>query len=148
MEKFAYTIFCDDIRQEITGKEIFIGVYRGVIGLNGQEQIVLPQFNVLINIVFTPDVIFKKLRFVVELPDTEPLICEEDINNFEELRNNNTFRLTAIARFLSNNIILKAGTKITTYVEVDGERINGDRIRVVKEISPSNDLTMKAKEEE
>lgn len=30
---FGYTIFCDDVRVEITGKNIFIGVYNGVVML-------------------------------------------------------------------------------------------------------------------
>jgi hypothetical protein len=38
---FGHTLFCDDIRQEISGKLIFIGVYHGVMVVHGTFPIAL-----------------------------------------------------------------------------------------------------------
>jgi hypothetical protein len=40
----GYTIFCDDIRHEVSGKVTYVGVYNGVIAPeNGELPIVLPK---------------------------------------------------------------------------------------------------------
>lgn len=40
---FGYTVFCDDIRLESTGKLLFIGAYQGAMIINAPFPIVLPQ---------------------------------------------------------------------------------------------------------
>jgi hypothetical protein len=40
---FGHTIFCDDIRQEVTGKLIFIGAYHGIMFVEGSLPITLPR---------------------------------------------------------------------------------------------------------
>ena len=41
---YGYTIFCDDIRDEVGGKTSFIGTYRGVMRIHGDLPITLPKF--------------------------------------------------------------------------------------------------------
>jgi len=40
---YGYTIFCDDIRQEVGGKTSYIGVYRQTMFVSGEFPIVLPK---------------------------------------------------------------------------------------------------------
>jgi hypothetical protein len=37
------TIFCDDIRHEINGKETYVGIYKGVMFLRGEMPVTLPK---------------------------------------------------------------------------------------------------------
>ncbi len=39
----GYVTFCDDIRHEITGKQIFVGVYNGQLLIAGELPAVIPQ---------------------------------------------------------------------------------------------------------
>jgi hypothetical protein len=53
MNRFGYSIFCDDIRNEAGGKLSFIGCYNGVIFVPPSFPLVLPRFCVHIHI-FSP----------------------------------------------------------------------------------------------
>lgn len=53
MDRFGYSIFCDDIRNEAGGKLSFIGCYNGVIFVPPQFPLVLPRFCIHLHI-FSP----------------------------------------------------------------------------------------------
>jgi hypothetical protein len=58
---FGYSIFCDDIRQEIDGKVTYVGVYSGAMAIRAKLPIVLPKFCIGIVFaqrrpLFTPDI--------------------------------------------------------------------------------------------
>jgi hypothetical protein len=40
----GYTIFCDDIRNEIGGKTTFVGVYDGILNIHGEFPFLLAKF--------------------------------------------------------------------------------------------------------
>ena len=40
----GYTVFCDDIRQEINGKHTLVGCYQGVMFVNREFPVILPRF--------------------------------------------------------------------------------------------------------
>jgi hypothetical protein len=46
---YGYTIFCDDIRQEISGKLFLIGVYSSTMFIHGAFPATLPHFGALIS---------------------------------------------------------------------------------------------------
>jgi hypothetical protein len=46
---FGFTIFCDDIRNEVDGKMSLIGSYNMVMYVNGDFPAVIPKFSFLIN---------------------------------------------------------------------------------------------------
>ena len=48
---YGYTIFCDDIRQEVGGKVSLVGVYRHVLFIRGDFPFTLPKF--AMSIVYT-----------------------------------------------------------------------------------------------
>jgi hypothetical protein len=50
MDRYGYSIFCDDIRNDPGGKLSFIGCYNGVIFIQGQFPLELPKLCVHIHI--------------------------------------------------------------------------------------------------
>lgn len=42
--EYGTTVFCDDIRDEVTGKKTYVGVYGTEMVLNGTLPFVIPQF--------------------------------------------------------------------------------------------------------
>lgn len=74
-ERYCHSLFCDDIRQETTGKWIYIGVYQGQM-LVQSFPINLPSLSVVITCVTPADRPFQKLKIRV-LKDDEELITEE-----------------------------------------------------------------------
>lgn len=60
-DTFGHTVFCDDIRQEVTGKLILIGVYQAVMVVNSAFPVTLPRLCFSISIIqkaesFSPSV--------------------------------------------------------------------------------------------
>ena len=51
---YGFTIFCDDLRQESSGKLIFIGVYTNELIIFGAAPTLLPTFAAFINYVERP----------------------------------------------------------------------------------------------
>ena len=50
----GYVVFCDDVRQEITGKTTQVGIYNGHMILFGSTPVVLPQLCAVITLRFLP----------------------------------------------------------------------------------------------
>lgn len=46
---YAYTIFCDDVRHEVSGKTTLVGVYNSVMILAQQAPIVVPRLWIVLN---------------------------------------------------------------------------------------------------
>ena len=77
---FGYTIFCDDLRQEVGNKVSLMGIYNGVMVLGSAEAPVtfptmLPKIALSINLTEKPSDVPKELEIRVYLPgdtDEEP----------------------------------------------------------------------------
>jgi hypothetical protein len=81
-ERGAYTFYCDDFRQEITGKSILVGVY-GAEMLVTEFPIVLPTFFVITHVWTTVSRPFGKLIFRMLLDDE---VLSEEVVDVGELR--------------------------------------------------------------
>ncbi|MEA1832538.1 hypothetical protein U8607_10630 [Methylobacterium durans] len=55
MTRYGYSIFCDDIRNEVGGKLSFIGCYNSVMFVPASGPCILPKFCVHSNIVSSAD---------------------------------------------------------------------------------------------
>ncbi|MGO8841301.1 MAG: hypothetical protein ACLQF1_09270 [Methyloceanibacter sp.] len=78
LEAYGFTIFCDDIRQEIGGKASYIGVYKSVMYLHGEFPIALPKFGLAITYREPREWPNERVRFEVYLPGaTEAAIIGE-----------------------------------------------------------------------
>ena len=60
----GYSIFCDDIRQEVAGKTSYIGVYQDNLVTNAPFPLALPKFGISITVFYTPS----KSRKTTEIP--------------------------------------------------------------------------------
>jgi hypothetical protein len=137
----SYAIFCDDVRQEITGKNIFIGVYRDQMLFAGEAPWFLPMLNV--HIVFrlpaqspmpkvelelrATDADGVQTLFQVQVPTDAPDNGANQLLPFET-EPGRTF-MSAFTLTLSPLKIDKP-TKLTVHAIVDGEDDAIERLRI------------------
>jgi hypothetical protein len=79
MDRYGYSIFCDDIRNEPGGKLSFIGCYNGVIFISGAFPLVLPRLCVHTHIVSPASRPFSSITVRCYLPGDEHPAAEEPI---------------------------------------------------------------------
>jgi hypothetical protein len=69
---YGYTIFCDDVRQEIGGKISFIGVYSGTLYVHGEFPFTLPKFAFGISLMQRREIFEANIEVQIFFPgDTE-----------------------------------------------------------------------------
>jgi hypothetical protein len=81
---YGWSLFCDDIRIEANGKQIYIGVYHGAMFIEPSFPVRLPMFSVLIKYIEKIDESDQDVRFVIlvpgqESPAFEALVKRSDI---------------------------------------------------------------------
>lgn len=79
MDRYGYSIFCDDIRNEAGGKLSFIGCYNGVIFISGRFPLVLPKLCVHTHIFSPASEPFSSIVVRCYLPGDEMPFSEEPI---------------------------------------------------------------------
>jgi hypothetical protein len=79
MNRYGYSIFCDDIRNEAGGKLSFIGCYNGVIFISGRFPLVLPKLCVHTHIFSPASQPFNSIMVRCYLPGDERPFSEEPI---------------------------------------------------------------------
>jgi hypothetical protein len=79
MDRYGYSIFCDDIRNEPGGKLSFVGCYNGVIFISGQFPLVLPKLCVHTHILSPASRPFNSILVRCYLPGDEQPFAEEPI---------------------------------------------------------------------
>jgi len=83
MDRYGYSIFCDDIRNEPGGKLSFIGCYNGVIFISSQFPLVLPKLCVHTHIFSPATRPFGSIAVRCYLPGDEKPFFEEPIETPE-----------------------------------------------------------------
>jgi hypothetical protein len=84
MNRYGYSIFCDDIRNEAGGKLSFIGCYNGVIFISDRFPVVLPRLCVHTHI-FSPAMQpFGAIKVRCYLPGDDKPSFEEPIETPEQ----------------------------------------------------------------
>ena len=68
---FGYTIFCDDIRHEISGKTTFVGIYAGEMILHVPLPAIYPKLCLAIHYTERPGESTEPVRIEVSLPGDE-----------------------------------------------------------------------------
>ena len=79
MNRFGYSIFCDDIRNEPGGKLSFIGCYNGAIFVSSPFPLELPKFCIHIHIVSPANQPYSSILARCYAPGEEKPIVEEPI---------------------------------------------------------------------
>jgi len=67
-EIYGYTIFCDDIRQEVGGKITFVGVYSGTMFIHGEFPVTLPKFAFGISLMQRREILEPNIQLQIFLP--------------------------------------------------------------------------------
>lgn len=65
---FGHTIFCDDIRQEATGKFIYIGVYQGAMVIHVPFPVKLNRIAFAISVGQKSETLVPKMNYRISLP--------------------------------------------------------------------------------
>jgi hypothetical protein len=139
----AHIIYCDDIRQEITGKLIYIGVYTGVMFLPS-FPITIPQLYVQGNIRIPLSLTAKRgclsaLMGEEELErlefDMPPGPTEEQIEKLTTQPDSDIVG-TMMHNFFLSNLNVEEPTSIRMRVEIDGVRIPSAPLKILQ--APQN----------
>jgi|SRR5579871_598162 len=83
MNRYGYSIFCDDIRNDAGGKLSFIGCYNGVIFIQGQFPLELPKLCVHTHILSPATQPFGSIVVRCYLPGDDRPFAEEPIETPE-----------------------------------------------------------------
>jgi hypothetical protein len=84
MDRYGYSIFCDDIRSEAGGKLSFIGCYNGVIFISGRFPLMLPKLCVHTHIFSPATQPFGPIAVRCYLPGDDKPSFEEPIETPEQ----------------------------------------------------------------
>jgi hypothetical protein len=79
MDRYGYSIFCDDIRNEAGGKLSFVGCYNGVILISEPFPLVLPKLCVHVHMLSPATRPFRSIVVRCYLPGDDKPYSEEPI---------------------------------------------------------------------
>jgi hypothetical protein len=68
MKPHGFTLFCDDLREEKTGKTTYVGVYGDVMYIDGDLPSTLPGLHFAIHLFAAPHSTFETLKIQVAMP--------------------------------------------------------------------------------
>ncbi len=80
MQRYGYSIFCDDIRAEASGKLSFIGCYNGVMFVSDAFPLILPKLCVHLHILSPANQPFSSIVARCYGPGQDEPIAEEPID--------------------------------------------------------------------
>ena len=135
-ERFAYSIFCDDIRNEDNGKAIFIGVYSGAM-IVPSFPTTLPSFCIALTILTPLERPFEKMRIRIMKNDEELLLRDLPVEqmpilniegNEEENDDGRVQELRTVAKF--NPFEITKETRIRVRVDTEDGEIRGGTLLI------------------
>jgi hypothetical protein len=133
----GYTIFCDDIRQEIAGKASYIGVYQDNLITNAPFPMALPKFGISITVFYSPlkskkidEIPFRVFLPGEEAPALEGTIPLPEINLAADAPTNAKPLIRMTAHLILAPLHLKGPGVIRVEASVDGGAVDLGRIRI------------------
>jgi|SRR5262249_28117087 len=128
----GYTIFCDDIRQEVAGKTSYIGVYQDNLITNAPFPMALPKFGISITVFYSPlkSKKISEIPFQVFLPgeDAPALQGAMPLPEISLAANEPTVRMTA--HLILAPLHLKGPGTVRVEAKIDGSSMELGRLRV------------------
>lgn len=140
-EPFGYTIFCDDIRDEIFNKKTFVGVYQNELVIPGPFPFLLPTFGFSISYIEPMGWPAEQVQLKVTCPgqDDEQVVIDADIptggsasehSSLEEI--SDKFRAHIMNFKISPLVIFKEGPlKVRAYAGGREIRLGSLNVRIV-----------------
>lgn len=127
MNRFAYSIFCDDIRYEVNNKSSYMGVFGNLMYLPSFPA-VLPKLCIAITANTSTDAPFKTLSFKGNIGDN--LLFDIDLNEDQVMQaNQNQGAIDEPRGYMAQAIValsplhIQAPGKLQISVIADGEEI-------------------------
>ncbi len=77
---YGYTIFCDDVRQEMGNKTSHVGIYRGKLIINAPLPVLLPKFFLVVHYFERPNESTEPVSLHIYMPgdaEGEPTVTQE-----------------------------------------------------------------------
>jgi hypothetical protein len=150
----GYTIFCDDIRHEITGKTTLVGVYNSQLIVTDSLPVTLPQICAAITLrLLPPEERVKPIIKIFRSDQEEPIfVCEADIEPVEPqllpLRpphlelDSVTFMQMGITAHMQNLVISEpCALKVRAFIGDDEVRLGSLQISVHPSVTTDQDST-------
>jgi len=149
---FGYTIFCDDIRQEVTGKLILIGVYQGLMTVHGTFPVTLPRLSFSFSLsqkkeLFSPNI---ALRIFVPgdsddapsiearmVEDTEGAVKKSVLSMIDSPESGSNY-LTVRSNLAFENFVLTGEGLIVVRIDVNSKRYLLGSLRIVQVLQPKD----------
>lgn len=145
---FGYTVFCDDIRQEATGKFIFIGVYQGTMFINADFPQTLPKLSFSLHVVMKNELAKPPIKLRIFVPgDEENSSVEAEVGETEEggfhkaaTENSKAMGIPVedhihtvfFANMSFENFVIKQPGRIRVRIDIDGKRYKLGSLNVAK----------------
>lgn len=125
MDRFAYALYCDDIRHEVGGKFSLIGCYRGDLIVVGDLPATLPKLCVAVWISTDIENPIKKASIRILQNEDEILSTELDVSSLEMLsgRGGDRNRMAISAQVVLSSFKIERTGVLRTLIEVDGETL-------------------------
>ncbi len=74
-DPYGWTIFCDDIRQEVGGKASLMGVYRGILFVHSAFPVTMPKFGLAVSYrIHFDDTRLEDVRLDILLPGDDEIM--------------------------------------------------------------------------
>ena len=139
--RYATSVFCDDVRQEVGNKISYMGVYQGIMYIQSFPA-VLPKFCVGIQAVTPQSHLFEFIKFKLLADDV--VIAEQEVTGdlakkFESAKENNksittnndaVFTIKAILQL--QPFAIEKPTKLTVRVENEGEELKAIGLHILE----------------
>ncbi len=133
----ATVLFCDDVRQEVSGKLLLVGVYQADMVIS-ELPAVLPQLNAVITLMEPKDSPSRSVGVIIDIPGglefkatmqgAQPSQEEQLLLDTGEVTHYPTRGLLHLG-----NVQIGSEGRIVVYIETPTRRIRAGSLRVVKE---------------
>lgn len=136
----GHSIFCDDVRQEVSGKMIYIGVYQGELIVLQPPPIILPTFNIIVTYLERPREENRPVVLKVFIPGAENPIVDAavPIDAARAMPNNapdgEDFLVSIRMPMRFSPLVIEAEglIKVRAYIGDDEIRLGTLRVRVME----------------
>lgn len=150
--KYAFCLFCDDIRPEVGNKFSYMGVYRRDMvfppGAPLNSPIYVPKFGIVAWVTSDIDDRPKHIKFRVFVPPGKTEIQTSEIE-VDQIENKTSIEPGSLKYTVSSfipiiGLMLQTSGFIEVTAEVDGEEMRAGRLKIVIPDRPSSDQTTSA----
>lgn len=144
MKPYGTTVFCDDIRDEVTGKKTYVGVYLQDMVIAGEFPLLIPQFAMAITYLepLNSPIYPVSVKIFVPTPENESEVVADIQLPVERAENISNQDVDPLAQYRAHLLYFKISpfvipsegyVKVRAYLNDEEIRLGSLRIRRPKE---------------